>query len=422
MPKGKCHFNARWLDDPEFFWVDRYKPDNSRAYCKCCKKDFDVGISGRCSLLTHAKGAKHLSLVAGATASARISSLWSVGHAVSSPSSTSLCTAAVSEQRPTVSVTSFVSRNDCLRAEVVWTLKSVSCHYSYTSSNGLPDLFRRMFPDSKIAEQFSCSERKVSYLCCFGIAPFVNNLLKSKVRKEVRFVLLFDESMNQTTHSKQLDMHVRFWTECGVVTRYVTSAFLGHATAEDILERFEQCCEGLDLRHLQQLSMDGPNVNWKVFRLLSEKLETECSNTLLDIGSCGLHIVHTAFKDGCSASGWEIHKLPSALHYLFKDTPARREDFREHTGSDVFPLKFCNHRWLENGPVAQRVLKIWDTIKCYVEKVSQKVIPNPGTSYDTVARYAADNLTPVKLTVFGSIANQLQPFLTVYQTDGALYC
>ena len=50
-----------------------------------------------------------------------------------------------------------------------------------------------------------------------------------------------------------------------VITRYLTSEFLGHATAEDMLVKFEACTERLSKRNLVQLSMNGPNVNWKFF-------------------------------------------------------------------------------------------------------------------------------------------------------------
>ena len=134
---------------------------------------------------------------------------------------------------------------------------------------------------------------------------------------------LFDESLNKTTKSKQLDLHVRFWdNEAGqVLTRYMCSAFLGHCTAEDLLAKFQECASGLCMSRVEQVSMDGPSVNWKFHRLLSEKLEQESGNHLIDIGSCGLHIVHTAIKDGALASTWNIRKLLSSLYFLFKDSP-----------------------------------------------------------------------------------------------------
>lgn len=195
--------------------------------------------------------------------------------------------------------------NDCLQAEVLWTLKSVTAHFSYKSSNGLPELFRSMFPDSDIARQFSLSERKSAYLCCFVTAPYFRELLTRRIRDKPRFVLLFDESLKKKMKSKQLDVHVRLWTADGQIsTHYLTSAFLGHATAEDLMDHFETCTEGLNLGHLQQVSMDGPKVNLKFHRLLMAKFETEANNILLDVGTCGLHVVHGALKDG--AARWHM--------------------------------------------------------------------------------------------------------------------
>ena len=53
-----------------------------------------------------------------------------------------------------------------------------------------------------------------------------------------------------------------------------------------------------------------------------------------------------------------------------------------------------------------------------MKKVSEKAVPNPGTtSYDTVASCTKDQLIVVKLLCFISIAKQVNEFLVLYQTD-----
>ena len=44
---------------------------------------------------------------------------------------------------------------------------------------------------------------------------------------------------------------------------------MGHATADDMVEHFDASTEGLDKNKLLQISMDGPNVNWKLERKCS---------------------------------------------------------------------------------------------------------------------------------------------------------
>lgn len=45
--------------------------------------------------------------------------------------------------------------------------------------------------------------------------------------------------------------------------------------------------------------MDGPSVNHKFLDNLKEDFQSDKSDpALLDIGTCGLHVVHGAFKTG----------------------------------------------------------------------------------------------------------------------------
>jgi hypothetical protein len=128
--------------------------------------------------------------------------------------------------------------------------------------------------------------------------------------------------------------------------------------------------------------------------------------------------VHTAFKAGSDASGWQIDKLLSSIYWLFKDTPARREDFTACTSCTMFPLKFCGHRWLENVPVCERAIVMYDHVVKYVTAVREKKYTDPKTkSFSIVAENVNAHITPAKLAFFLSVANQLQPFLTKYQTD-----
>lgn len=78
-------------------------------------------------------------------------------------------------------------------------------------------------------------------------------------------------------------------------------------------------------------------------------------------------------------SAWSLEKVLSSMYRLFKDAPARREDYMTvnglTTGADSnFPLKFCGHRWLENEPVLTRALEVWDRVIKYVEAVVAKYL------------------------------------------------
>ena len=279
-----------------------------------------------------------------------------------------------------------------------------------------------MFPDSASASKFACGERKSNYLCTFGIAPYFQNLLRQKLRDSQRtgaeYVLLFDESLNPSMQTKQMDVMVRIWDANRVRTRYLTSKFLGHAYAETIQEELYDCCSSLGLRGLLQLSMDGPHVNWKAFDLLNAQVETETRRKLLDVGSCGLHTVHNAFKSGWQETDWDLQHSFTSLYWLFKDTPARREDFTSLTGSRSFPKRFCQTRWLENIDVADRVIEIWPDVERYVAAVRSRQFPEPKTkSWSVVSKCCDDLLFIAKVHAFRAVAEDVTPFLRKYQSD-----
>ena len=48
-----------------------------------------------------------------------------------------------------------------------------------------------------------------------------------------------------------------------VSIQYLPTAFMEHATAEDVSSAFYLALGGLCIEQLQQIPMDGPNVSWK---------------------------------------------------------------------------------------------------------------------------------------------------------------
>ncbi|KAF3840227.1 hypothetical protein F7725_018944 [Dissostichus mawsoni] len=126
--------------------------------------------------------------------------------------------------------------------------------------------------------------------------------------------------------------------------------------------------------------------------------------------------MHNAFK--CGFTMWQLEKLLRAMHTLFHNVPARREDYSTVTKSTVFPLSFCGHRWVENLPVVERALAVWPSLLQYMDAVRTKKLPNPGTaSLDTIAAALKDPLILAKLQYYMALARTFNPFLKKYQTD-----
>lgn len=306
-----------------------------------------------------------------------------------------------------------------MKAEIMWVLRSVETNQSFSSQAGISDYFSAMFPDSLIAKHFTCAESKSRYMTIHGLGVYLQQLLRDKVKNE-KYVLLFDESLNKQLQKKQMDVHLRFWNGGLVQTRYATSCFLGHGDAATIVSALKESVLslGLSLEKLMQIGMDGPNVNWKVFSDLSDEIRVERGTDLLNVGSCGLHVVHGAFKDALETTKWEIDSILKAAYHLFNNTPARRDDFQALTGCTLFPLKHAPHRWVENVAVLERMIEILPQLCQYLKAVKEKRLPNPGTHSSSVLMSECfDRLLVVKLKFFLNFAKIVQPFLVTFQTD-----
>lgn len=212
-----------------------------------------------------------------------------------------------------------------------------------------------------------------------------------------------------------MDLHIRFLNEKQIVTQYYTSVFLGHTTAADMLDAIKKSIPEGDLKKLIQVSMDGPNVNLKLLTDLQNYLnESPDTLQLLNIGTCGLHTIHNAFKVAMMSTGWDLIKFLRSLHNMFHKAPARRSDYTHITGSSIFPLEFCAVRWVESAPVAERAIKILPNLVKYIENVSKE--PN-SSSFKIVKDAVKDNLLQPKLAFFASVSSMAEPFLREFQGD-----
>ena len=137
-------------------------------------------------------------------------------------------------------VDSYVAKESVSKAEIIWVLKNVISGFLLRSCDGISDCFKKMFPDSKIANKFSLARTKCSYMITYSIAPYFASLLLEDIKHSDNFSISFDESLNSVTANEQMDIVITFWDKLNskAEVRYLTSIFLGHTRAEDLLKGF----------------------------------------------------------------------------------------------------------------------------------------------------------------------------------------
>ena len=422
------HFQDCWLTDPQFVaWIKKHPTDETKARCVVCAKDVNVAKHGIKDLERHAEGKKHNERLPKDTQSSIVNSFKSVNNESSSSSKSSESQAAPAMKQTTI--TACTNQAFVVQSEIMWCLDVILNNYSYNSSSNKSDLFSKMFPDSKVAQDFAVGKTKCSYVIKYGIAPYFLELLNQQLEECPFYVALFDESYNRIAKENQMDMHIRYWdtNENIVATRYYNSDYLGKSSAKDVFEKFNNCFSPLQKDKLLQISSDGPNVNLSFLEMVKDNRKEEELPKLIDLGTCGLHTIHNGFKHGEKASGWFVNKFLTALYKIFDQAPGRRADYKNVTQAtdQDFPMQFVSHRWVENEPVAKKANIVWPKVKVVTEywktlpKSKQPGLGKPGanTSYDRLCSTVSDPLISLKVLFFEQVAKKLNDFLVLFQTD-----
>ena len=80
-----------------------------------------------------------------------------------------------------------------------------------------------------------------------------------------------------------MDVHVIFFdsNKQEVVRSFIGSHFMGYTRAEDTSASLKEVHKDLDLVHnLVQVSMDGPNINWKTVEIIEDHQKIQDPNCL----------------------------------------------------------------------------------------------------------------------------------------------
>ncbi|XP_047130548.1 uncharacterized protein LOC124810196 [Hydra vulgaris] len=178
-------------------------------------------------------------------------------------------------------IVSLIKSSLSTNAEIIWALKSTMGCYSNNSCANLNDTFKKMFPDSKIAEDFTMNTSKVSYIVNHGLAPYFKTLLKEEITKSDCYIVFFYESLNDITQTCQMDLLVRYWDDNDKF-KYRTSAFLGHSAASDLLTHINENVSRFDSSKMYQVFMDGPSTNLKFLDDLNKRrMDNEMSQLIV---------------------------------------------------------------------------------------------------------------------------------------------
>jgi hypothetical protein len=355
MSKRDTHFNKSWKLKKECSgWIAEASV-NTQARCTLCDVSFSIASGGFAQVQQHAATAKHRAKVEDDSKQTKLQVAGTGTVTLQPGSGRKLC-----------------HDDQVTRAEILMLFRLVKHNYSIASYDDLTEVLKLAMPDDDVVRDMSLASTKCSYSIAYGLGKYYHVELIKDVQREY-YSLVVDETTTQQ-NTKQLDLHVKYWSnqEHQTATRYLGSCFLGHATAEvmnDSILAFLSC-NGLSLQKLVMLSTDGPVVNVSLKKKLDQEIQNVGGQSLVDIGSCNLHVVHNAFRHAlCAVPSWSIEEFITDVFYWFKNFPSRQEDYvtvrNAITDDDTNKnfLQFVDNRWLSMGPVVTRVLQQFSCLR-----------------------------------------------------------
>ena len=417
-PSRKTQFQNSWL--AEFAWLAVVPNDKFSAKCTICVKTFKIDGSGRAQVLSHQKC--H-SIADGGTNTKK--------KASTDPKQSTFVLSNNGAVSLSSSTTPLTEREQVCRAEIYRALQVAHHNYSFNSTAGDSQLFKLMFPNDPIAKLYSQADSKVKYNLQFGIAPHCKEALIFDV-KRTPFTFKFDETTNQNV-DKQYDGYLQYWSneESKIVNRYCGSLFLGHCYSDDLVDHFKHFMADNELNpdYLLHLGMDGPSTNLAFQRKLGEALDKTHKTSFLNLGTCSLHPVHTAFRKGITSMACDIDSLFIDLHFFFKLSSARREDYSNlHALTetmDKYAMKHAETRWLSMKFVAVRVVEQWKNLKTYFLEFLPK---DPSSKaafrqvketkrYQRIHDHLKNPITLAYVAFCAYVARDFESFLLPFQSE-----
>ena len=199
--------------------------DNTKARCTCCRKTIELASSGRSALTDHARGKRHIAIVDKRKKLFKPKSKPSTEESTESSGET-----IVSNVQSQKTLEMHFHNADCIKADIIWTLKSVLGGFSVHANDDLNETLSAMFPGSKIARNFSMARTKTLYVINHGIVPYFKSLLLSSINTSDIHVYSFVESLNEVTQTCEMDLYVQYCdVACSQVKmRYFGSSLMGH--------------------------------------------------------------------------------------------------------------------------------------------------------------------------------------------------
>ena len=365
------------------------------AFCTVCNADISIAGGGVHEVKRHCRSVKHRTRLEGIE---------------DQPSRGVVLSRATAES-------SF--RDKVLKSEICFARFVAEHNVSFATANHFTKLCKCMFPDSKIAEAFSCARTKTTALVTHALGPAAESEVTKLCQKQP-FTILCDGG-NDNFEKKYFGVLVRLWDECvsQVVVRYLDSPVCNIATGETLFQALNKVLGDRAIPWENIIGFGSDSVSVMVGRrnsVLSRVLQQQPK--VFSLG-CVCHLAAL-----CAAAA--LKKIPVSIdgilidvYYHFKHSSKHYHEFAEVVKDveEIAPLnivKHCSTRWLSLERAVKRLLALWPALRAYFDR---------ERGINACASRVADALMSIEVKLwFHFVAFALKPlnsFNTALQTSSS---
>ena len=174
----------------------KVKEDKTKASCSVCHKTIELSTSGRSALTDNIKGKKHTEVID------RRKNFLKPKPSIS----TSADTSKWSKSAATTDL-KFKKDDQCTLDNIL--SQTNSSGVSVRFNDDIRETFSAMFPDINFKD-FFLNRIKVMYVINHGVGPCSQTLLIDALGQSEIHVYSFDESLNDSTQTSEMNLYVRY--------------------------------------------------------------------------------------------------------------------------------------------------------------------------------------------------------------------
>lgn len=401
LKSGSQIFKATYTE--EWPCIVKSKLSEHHAFCSICSSDFSIGHSGRFDCKTHVGSAKHKRLESLKSKNSNISSMFKTMR--ESKTADEESSAATKVMKAEVFMADFIAKHNL----------------SLSVADELPQLIKKMCPDSSIAKDISCKRKKTTILIN-EMAVMCQEQIIDKMRK-MPFTISTDGS-NDMGGSKLFPVVVRTISEDGVHSEVVSVPVCeGSATGKNIFELIDNFFSKKDIPWSNCIAIGSDNANVMTGQKKGFFGFCKDKHSEIILSGCPLHLVHLAAEKGADALPISPQDLLVDIYFYFEKSSLRSHrlsQFQELYGKDQLKvIKHGSTRWLSMGRCLDRLLVNWLPLKEFFKEESTR---KDLSSY--AARKVAKILeslrsrsTRLYIMFLRYAIKPMETFLTINQSD-----